>query len=126
MLEDDYEILSAICSLCTTRVFLLIECSLNANVNLAFADDGGRLIIGDVAVKSFEFWVVAVYVPYVIAETLFLLTVGAVPGRSETDHRFVWASLRLAHRPSLAGNWKFNNSLLEIRDFRDRLEKLIQ
>ena len=34
--------------------------------------------------------------------------------------------LRLANRPSLAGYWKFNTSLLEIRDFRDRLESLIQ
>ena len=35
-------------------------------------------------------------------------------------------SQRLANRPSLAGYWKFNTSLLEIRDFRDRLESLIQ
>ena len=35
-------------------------------------------------------------------------------------------SLRLANRPSLAGYWKFNASLLEIRDFWDRLESLIK
>ena len=34
--------------------------------------------------------------------------------------------MRLANRPSLAGYWKINTSLLEIRDFRDRLEPLIK
>ena len=43
-----------------------------------------------------------------------------------TGHKLVRVSLRLANRPSLAGYWKFNTSLLEIRDFRDRLESLIQ
>ena len=43
-----------------------------------------------------------------------------------TDHKLVRVSLRLANRPRLAGNWKFNTSLLEIRDFRDRLESLIK
>ena len=41
-----------------------------------------------------------------------------------TDHKLVRVSLRLANRPSLAGYWKFNTSLLEIRDFRDQLESL--
>ena len=43
-----------------------------------------------------------------------------------TDHKLVRVSLRLANGPSLAGYWKFNTSLLEIRDFRDRLESLIK
>ena len=43
-----------------------------------------------------------------------------------TDHELVRVSLRLANRISLAGYWKFNPSLLEIRDFRDRLESLIK
>ena len=38
----------------------------------------------------------------------------------------VRVSLRLANRPSLAGYWKFNTSLLDIRDFRDRLKSLIK
>ena len=42
------------------------------------------------------------------------------------DHKLVKVSLRLANRPCLAGYWKFNTSLLEIRDFRDRLESLIK
>ena len=42
-----------------------------------------------------------------------------------TDHKLVRVSLRLVDRPSLASYWKFNTSLLEIRDFRERLESLI-
>ena len=43
-----------------------------------------------------------------------------------TDPKFVGVSMQLVNRPSLAGYWKFNTSLLEIRDFRERLETLIQ
>ena len=45
-------------------------------------------------------------------------------GRS--DHKLVRVSLRLVNSPSLACNWKFNTSLLEIWDFWRRLENLIQ
>ena len=43
-----------------------------------------------------------------------------------TDHKLVRISLRLANRHCLAGYRKFNTSLLEIRDFRDRLESQIK
>ena len=43
-----------------------------------------------------------------------------------TDHKLVRGSLRFADRPNLAGYWKFNTSLQEIRDFWDRLESLVQ
>ena len=43
-----------------------------------------------------------------------------------TDYKLVRVSLWLANRPSLAGYWKFITSLLEIQDFRDRLESLIK
>ena len=43
-----------------------------------------------------------------------------------TDHRLVRVSLQLAEWPSLASYWKFNSSLLEIQDFQDRLESLVQ
>ena len=43
-----------------------------------------------------------------------------------TNHKLVRVSLCLANRPSLAGYWKFNTSLLKIRDFQDRLESLIK
>ena len=45
-------------------------------------------------------------------------------GRS--DNKLVRVSLRLANRPSLASYWKFNTSLLEIWDFRMRMENLIK
>ena len=41
----------------------LVGRSLNAIVNLVFADDGGQLVVAEVAVKSFEFRVVTVHVP---------------------------------------------------------------
>ena len=44
----------------------------------------------------------------------------------QTDHRLERVSQQLANKPSLVGYWKFNISLLEIRDFQDRLESLIQ
>ena len=40
----------------------------------------------------------------------------------QTDHRLVRVNLRLDNRPILSGYWQFNISLLEILDFRDRLE----
>ena len=43
----------------------------------------------------------------------------------QTDPKLVRVSLRLANRPSLAGYWKFNTSLLKIWDFWEWLESLI-
>ena len=42
------------------------------------------------------------------------------------DHKLVRVSLRLANRPSLAGYWKLYTSILEIGDFLEWLETLIQ
>ena len=44
----------------------------------------------------------------------------------QTDHKLVRVNLQFVNWPSLAGYWKFNTSLLEIGDFRERLESLIQ
>ena len=44
------------------------ECSLKADVNLVFAGDGSRLVVTDVAVKSFMFQVVVVYAPNCFVE----------------------------------------------------------
>ena len=43
-----------------------------------------------------------------------------------TDHKLVRISVWLVNRPSLASYWKFNISLLELWDFRVRLENLIK
>ena len=221
VLESDFNVFSAYGSRTSVGVSLLVGRSLDADVDVVFAGDGGRLVVADVAVKSFKFRLVAVYAPNIVVErvsffrrlapflddTKRLVLMGdwnAIldpkidkvgqgarrvgrcesslaglmtrhdlvdrfrldhPGREMwtwldsspsakvasyldrvlvrradidfvscptfhliawTDHKLVRVSLRLANRPSLAGYWKFNTSLLEIRDFRDRLESLIQ
>ena len=63
VLEDDFVIFSVFGSSCYAGVSLIVGCSLDAIVNLVFADDGCRLIVADVAVKNFEFWVVVVCAP---------------------------------------------------------------
>ena len=221
VLESDFNVFSAYGSRTSVGVSLLVGRSLDADVDVVFAGDGGRLVVADVAVKSFKFRLVAVYAPNIVVErasffrrlapflddTKRLVLMGdwnAIldpkidkvgrgvrrvgrcesslaglmtrhdlvdrfrldhPGREMwtwldsspsakvgsyldrvlvrradidfvscptfhliawTDHKLVRVSLRLANRPSLAGYWKFNTSLLEIRDFRDRLESLIK
>ena len=68
VLEDDYVVLSKYGSRSSVWVSLLIRCSLNADVNLVLADVGGLQAVADVAVKSFEFRVAAVYAPSIAAE----------------------------------------------------------
>ena len=63
MLEGDFVVFSAFGSCCGIGVSLLVGRSLNANVNLVFAGDKGRLVVADIAIKTFEFRVVAVYAP---------------------------------------------------------------
>ena len=62
-LEGDFVVFSVFSSRCGTGVSLLVGCSLNANVNIVFAGDEGRLVVADIAIKTFEFRVVAVYAP---------------------------------------------------------------
>ena len=61
--EGDFVVFSAFGSRCGAGVSLLVGRSLNANVNLVFAGDEGRLFVADIVVKTFEFQVVAVYAP---------------------------------------------------------------
>ena len=221
VLESDFNVFSACGSRTSVGVSLLVGHRLNADVDVVFAGDGGRLVLANVAVKSFKFQLVAVYAPNITVERvsffrrlapflddtkrLVLMSdwnaildpkidkvgrgasrlgrcessfVGLVtchnlvdrfrlvhPGRvmwtwldsspsakvgsyldrvlvrradidfvscptfhliAWTDHKLVRVSLRLANRPSVADYWKFNTSLLEIRDFRERLESLIK
>ena len=221
VLESDFNVFSAYGSRTSAGVSLLVGCSLDADVDVVFAGDGGRLVVADVAVKSFKFRLVAVYASNIAAERVsffrqlapilddtkrlvlmgdwnaildpkidkvgqganrlgrcesslvgFVTRHGLVDkfrldhqGREKwtwldrspsakvgsyldrvltrradidfvscptfhliawTNHKLIRVSLQLAKRPSLAGYWKFNTSLLEIRDFLDRLESLIQ
>ena len=68
MLEGDFVVFSAFGSRCGAGISLLVGRSLNANVNLFFAGDEGRLVVADIAVKTFEFQVVAVYAPNTAGE----------------------------------------------------------
>ena len=218
LLENDFNVFSAYGSRVSAGVSFLVRRSLDADVDVVFAGDGSRLVVADVAVKSFKFRLVAVYASNIAAERVsffrrlapflddtkrlvlmenwnaildpkidkvgrgasragrcesslvgFVTRHGLVdrfhldhPGwemwtwldsspsakvgsyldrvlvrRADidfiscptfhliawTDYKLVRVSLRLAN---LAGYWKFNTSLLEIRDFWDRLESLIQ
>ena len=46
----------------------LVGRSLDADVDVVFAGDGGRLVVADVAIKSFKFRLVAVYAPNIAVE----------------------------------------------------------
>ena len=69
VLKDDLVVFSAFGSHCSAGVSPLVGHSLNAIVNLIFAGDRDRLVVVDVAVKSFEFRVVVVDAPNSIGET---------------------------------------------------------
>ena len=208
VLESDFDVFSAYSSRTSAWVSLLVGRSLDADVDVVFAGDVGRLLVADVDVKSFKFRLVAVYASNIAAERISFFRrlapflddtkrlvlmgdwnaildtkidkggrgarrtgrcesslVGFVsrhdlvdrfrldhPGREMrtwldsspsakvgsyldrvlvrradiyfvscptfhliawTDHKLVRVSLQLANRPSLAGYWKFNTSLLE-------------
>ena len=72
--ENDFVVYSAFSSYLSAGVSLLVERSLDAIVNIVFAGDGGRLLVADVAVKTFEFRIAAVYVP------CSATAVGVIPG----------------------------------------------
>ena len=65
VLEDNYVVLSAYGTVAVLGS-LLIRRSLNADVNLVFADDRGWLVVADIAVKSFQ--VAGIYVPNIAVE----------------------------------------------------------
>ena len=65
VLKDDFVIYTAFSSHFGAGVSLLVGRSLDAIVNVAYAGDGGRLLVADVAVKTFEFRIAAVHVPVV-------------------------------------------------------------
>ena len=73
-------IFSAHGSHCSAEISLLVGSTLNVTVNLVFSDDGGQLVVADVAVKSFEFRVAAVYAPNFDRDGVsFFSTVGTIP-----------------------------------------------
>ena len=78
VLENDFVVYLAFGSHLSAGVSLLVGRSLYAIVNVAFAGDGDRLLVADVAVKTFEFRIATVYAPSTAA-------VGVFPGCLKTD-----------------------------------------
>ena len=68
VLESDFNVFSAYGSHTSSGVSLLDGRSLDADVDVVFAGDGGWLVVADVAVKSFKFRLVAVYASNIAAE----------------------------------------------------------
>ena len=73
VLESDFNVFSAYGSHCSAGVSLLVGRSLDADVDV-FVGDRGRLVVADVAVKSFKFC---------CGECFLFSSVGTVPGRFE-------------------------------------------
>ena len=67
VLGNDFNVFSAYGSRSSAGVSLLVGRSLDADVDV-FAVDGGRLVVADVAVKSFKIRLVAVYAPNIAGE----------------------------------------------------------
>ena len=53
VLESDFNVFSAYGSRTSAGVSLLVGRSLDADVDVVFVGDGGRLVVADVAMKSF-------------------------------------------------------------------------
>ena len=68
VLKDDFAVYSAFGSHLSAGVSLRIGCSLGAIVNVVFAGDGDRLVVADVAAKTYEFRIAVVYAPNSAAE----------------------------------------------------------
>ena len=84
VLERDFNVFSAYGSHTSAGVSLLAGRSLDADVDVVFVGDGGRLVVADVAVKSLTFRLVAVYMSNIAAEWVsFFRRFGAIPGRCE-------------------------------------------
>ena len=68
VLESNFNVFSAYGSCTSVGVSLLFRHSLDADVDVVFAGDGGRLVVADVGIKSFKFRLVAVYASNIAAE----------------------------------------------------------
>ena len=68
MLEGDFNVFSACGSRTRVGVSLLVGRGLDADVDVVYAGDRGRLVVADLAVKRFKFRLVAVYAPNIAAE----------------------------------------------------------
>ena len=85
VLENDFVVFSAYGSRSSAWVSLLIRRSFDADVDVVFAGDKGRLVVADVAVKKFQVpGGRGSYAQYRCGEGFLFSSVGAVPILSET------------------------------------------
>ena len=70
VLDSNFNVFSAYGSRASAGVSLLVGRSLDADVDVVFAGDGDRLVVADVAVKSFKFRLVAAYAPNIAVERI--------------------------------------------------------
>ena len=70
VLGNDFNVFSAYNSCSSAGVSLLVGRSLDADVDVVFAGNGGQLVVADVTVKSFKFRLVVVYAPNIAVEWL--------------------------------------------------------
>ena len=68
VLKGDFNVFSSYGSCSNGGVSLIVGRSLDADVDVAFATDGGWLVMADVAVKTFKFRLVAVNMPNISVE----------------------------------------------------------
>ena len=69
-LKDDFVIFLAYSRRCNAEISRIVRRSLNVIVSIVFAEDGGRLFVVNVAVKSVEFQVTAIYALNIAEERL--------------------------------------------------------
>ena len=90
VLEGDFNVFSAYGSRSSAGISLLVGRSLDADIVLA--GDGGRLVVADIAVKSFKFRLVTVYAPNITAERISFLR-RLAPFLDDTKRLFLMQSL---------------------------------
>ena len=73
VLESNFNVFSAYDSRTSVGVSLPIGRGLDVDVDVVFAGDGARLVVADVAEKSFKFRLVAVFAPNIVAERVSFL-----------------------------------------------------
>ena len=100
VLESDFNVFSAYGSRISTGVSLLVGRSLDADVDVVFAGDGGRLVVADVAIKSFKFCLVAVYTSNIAAERVSFFR-QLVPFLDDTKQLVLMGDWNAIHDPKI-------------------------
>ena len=76
VLESDFNVFSAYGCRTSVGVYMLVGRSLDADVDVVFEGDRDRLVVAEVAIKSFKFWLGVVNAPNFAAERASFLVGG--------------------------------------------------